>query len=173
MITEKPSHRRELSWHKHGLLVSSTKPWTQIILALVPVVFIHILHTDPFLNFNLSLKVLVSLIKPSYCHLRHGQRQLACFTWCHSHLSLHSHRPSERLMGQPLANCSILPLPCANILKVSFHLNCKSRTTKPHQTSRSYKNKSLVFSLFYCPQGPLAFSGVYLLVASFSALVSF
>lgn len=42
-----------------------------------PVVFIDILHTDPFLNFNLALKVLVALIQPSYLHLSHGQRQFA------------------------------------------------------------------------------------------------
>lgn len=64
-------------WYKDALLVSLTMPRTQIILTLLPVVFIDILHTDPFLNFNLSLKVLVGLIQPSYLHLSHGQRQLA------------------------------------------------------------------------------------------------
>lgn len=76
MITENPV-QGESFWHKDALLLSSTMPWAQIILNLVPVVFIDILHTDPFLNFNLSLKVLVALIQPSYLHRSHGQRQFA------------------------------------------------------------------------------------------------
>lgn len=75
-------------------------------------------------------------------------------------------------MGQPLANCSIFPLPHANILKVPFDLSCKSRMNKPHQTSRGYKNKSQVLSLLHCPQGALAFCGIYLLIGTLSAPVS-
>lgn len=108
-----------LSWHKDTFLISSAKPWTHIILALVPVVIIHILHADPFLNFNLSLKAIVSLIQPSYVQFSYGKDSfllhLMSFSFIFSFPS--ALREAHK---QPLANCSVFPYPHANILKSSL-----------------------------------------------------
>lgn len=107
-MPEKPVHKG--SYPDTKILYSAVQLSIEPKLHL-HMVFIHVLHTDPFLNFNLSLRV--SLVQPSCVQLSYRQRHLASFTWCHFQLAFHSHQPLEKLTSSPwqIAQSFLFPMP--------------------------------------------------------------